>query len=101
MRPETGWPERPSVKMKVQLRGLVMGIERMHPPKYWRDRAEEFRAKANNCAYPETRDALRSVANNYDDLARSAEQIRRTAEARLAQEYADDQRELNGSSAAR
>lgn len=48
-----------------------MGIERMHSPKYWRDRAEEFRAKANNCAYSETREALRSVAKNYDDLARS------------------------------
>ncbi|MCK1344517.1 MULTISPECIES: hypothetical protein [unclassified Bradyrhizobium] len=72
-----------------------MGIERMHSPKYWRDRAEELRAKANNCAYPETRDALRAAAKNYDDLARSAEETRRTAEARLAaEEYADDQREL-------
>ncbi|MCK1362936.1 hypothetical protein [Bradyrhizobium sp. 62] len=58
-----------------------MGIERMHSPKYWRDRAEEFRAKADNCEYPDTRDALRNVAKNYDDLARSAEEIRRTAEA--------------------
>lgn len=48
----------------------------MHPPKYWRDRAAEFRAKADHCEYPETRDALRLVAKNYDDLARSAEQIR-------------------------
>lgn len=67
-----------------------MGIERMHSAKYWRARAEEFRAKADNCEYPETRDALRSVAKNYDDLARSAEQIGRTAEARLlAEEYAN------------
>lgn len=66
-----------------------MGIECMHSAKYWRARAEEFRAKADNCEYPETRDALRSVAKNYDDLARSAEQIGRTAEARLvAEEYA-------------
>lgn len=72
-----------------------MGIERMHSPKYWRDRAEEFRAKANNCAYSETREALRSVAKNYDDLARSAEEIRRAAEARLvAEQSAPDQREL-------
>ncbi|MCK1271077.1 MULTISPECIES: hypothetical protein [unclassified Bradyrhizobium] len=72
-----------------------MGIERMHSAKYWRARAEEFRAKADNCEYPETRDALRSVAKNYDDLARSAEQIGRTAEARLvAEEYANDQRGL-------
>jgi hypothetical protein len=68
-----------------------MGIERMRSPKYWLDRAEE----ANNCAYPETREALRTAAKNYDDLARSAEEIRRTAEARVvAGEYADDQREL-------
>jgi hypothetical protein len=72
-----------------------MGIERMHSPKYWRDRAEEFRAKASNCAYSETREALRSVAKNYDDLARSAEEIQRTAEARLvAEQYATDQREI-------
>jgi hypothetical protein len=72
-----------------------MGIERMHSPKYWRDRAEEFRAKANNCADSETREALRSVAKNYDDLARSAEEIQRAAEARLvAEQYAADQREL-------
>ncbi|MCK1583264.1 MULTISPECIES: hypothetical protein [unclassified Bradyrhizobium] len=72
-----------------------MGIERMHSPKYWRKRADEFRAKADNCEYPEARDALRTVAKNYEDLARSAEEIRRTAEARLvAGEYADDQREL-------
>ncbi|MGY3075973.1 hypothetical protein ACVWZZ_002344 [Bradyrhizobium sp. LM6.10] len=30
-----------------------MGIERMHSPKYRRDRAEELRAKTNNCAYAE------------------------------------------------
>jgi hypothetical protein len=72
-----------------------MGIERMRSPKYWRDRAERLRAKANNCASPETREALRTAAKNYDDLARSAEEIRRTAEARVvAGEYADDQREL-------
>lgn len=72
-----------------------MGIERMHPPRYWRERAEEFRAKADNCARPETRDALRAVARNYDDLARSAEEVRRTAEARLvAEQCADDQRQL-------
>lgn len=35
-----------------------MGVERMHPPKYWRDRAEEFRAKADHCEYPEMRFAL-------------------------------------------
>lgn len=58
-----------------------MGIERMHSPKYWRNRAEEFRAKADNCEYPETRDALRTVAKNYEELARSAEQIRTVQQA--------------------
>jgi hypothetical protein len=72
-----------------------MGIERMHSPKYRRDRAEELRAKTNNCAYAETRDALRTAAKSYDDLARTAEEIRRTAEARVvAEEYADDQLQL-------
>lgn len=61
--------------------GAFAGIERMRSPRYWQNRAEEFRVKADNCAYPETRDALRAVAKNYDDLARSAEQIRRIAEA--------------------
>jgi hypothetical protein len=74
---------------------LATGIERMHSPKCWRPRAEEFRAKADNCEHPEARDALRSVAKNYDDLARSAEETQRTAEVRLvAEEYANDQRGL-------
>ncbi|WP_368507388.1 hypothetical protein [Bradyrhizobium lupini] len=52
-----------------------MGTERMHPPRYWRMRAEEFRTKADNCEYPETRDVLRKVAQNYDELARRAARI--------------------------
>ncbi|MCK1396853.1 hypothetical protein IVB45_26040 [Bradyrhizobium sp. 4] len=52
-----------------------MGAERMHPPRYWRMRAEEFRTKADNCEYPETRDVLRKVAENYDELARRAARI--------------------------
>lgn len=52
-----------------------MGAERMHPPRYWRMRAEEFRTKADNCEYPETRDVLRKVAQNYDELARRAARI--------------------------
>jgi hypothetical protein len=52
-----------------------MGAERMHPPRYWRMRAEEFRTKADNCEYPETRDVLRQVAKNYDELARRAARI--------------------------
>jgi hypothetical protein len=47
-----------------------MGIERMHPPRYWEMRAEEFLAKADNAEHRQTKDALRRVAENYDDLAR-------------------------------
>ncbi|WP_439360987.1 hypothetical protein [Bradyrhizobium sp. DASA03007] len=53
-----------------------MGIERMHPPKYWRMRAEEFRAKADNCESSEAKRALHRVAANYEALAQGAEQIR-------------------------
>jgi len=59
----------------VSTRGLAMGIERMHSAKYWRMRAEEFRTKADCCEFPQTRDTLRQVANNYEQLARNAEQI--------------------------
>ncbi|OSI19539.1 hypothetical protein [Bradyrhizobium canariense] len=52
-----------------------MGVERMHSPKYWRMRAEEFRTKADNCEFPQTRETLRQVAENYEQLARSAEQV--------------------------
>lgn len=53
-----------------------MGIERMHSPHYWEMRAEEFRAKADNCEHPETRRSLRNVAKTYEELARRAEQVR-------------------------
>lgn len=53
-----------------------MTVERMHPPRYWRMRAEEFRTKADNCEQARTRESLRKAAKAYDDLARSAEQIR-------------------------
>lgn len=55
---------------------LAMGIERMRPPKYWRMRAEEFRTKADNCEFPETRESLRKVAKTYEVLASRAEKIR-------------------------
>jgi len=81
-----------------------MGVERMHPPKYWRMRAEEFRTKADNCKFLETKATLLEVANNYDELAKRAEQIvtiseldERTSQARgVAQQYDDDQRALRG-----
>jgi hypothetical protein len=63
-----------------------MSIERRHSPEHWRDRAKEIRAKADNCEYPETRDALRNTAECYDALARSIENIRTV---RLLMEKAD------------
>jgi hypothetical protein len=54
---------------------VAMGVERSHPPKYWRMRAEEFRTKADNCEHPQVKDTLRQAAKNYDELARRAEQI--------------------------
>ncbi|MCK1427451.1 hypothetical protein [Bradyrhizobium sp. 87] len=81
-----------------------MGVERMHSPKYWRMRAEEFRTKADNCEFPDTAAALRQVAKNYEDIARQAQQLlvaeqtrkrRRRLEARgVAQEFLDDPRPI-------
>jgi hypothetical protein len=53
-----------------------MRIERMHPPRYWQMRAEEFRTKADNAEHLLVRATLRNIAQTYDDLARRAEQIR-------------------------
>lgn len=58
-----------------------MGIELMHSPKYWRMRAEEFRAKADNCEHREPKEALRRAANAYDELAHRAVKIRTVQEA--------------------
>ena len=77
-----------------------MGIERMRSPKYWLMRAEEFYTKADNCQYPQTKAALRQAAENYEQLARRAQQIldaeqasaRRFEPGRVAQEYAGDRR---------
>ncbi|MHC2622898.1 hypothetical protein ACVIW2_004930 [Bradyrhizobium huanghuaihaiense] len=58
-----------------------MGIEKMHPPKYWRDRAEEFRAKADNCEHKRVKEPLRKIAKTYDDIARRSELIRTVQDA--------------------
>jgi hypothetical protein len=58
-----------------------MGIERMHSPKYFRTRAEEFRTKADNCEHRDTRESLRRVAENYEQLARCAERVRTAQDA--------------------
>ncbi|WFU42103.1 hypothetical protein QA640_06310 [Bradyrhizobium sp. CB82] len=52
-----------------------MGIERMHSPKYWRMRAEEFRTKADNAEHRQTEASLRNAAREYDELARRAEKV--------------------------
>ncbi|MEK9284519.1 MULTISPECIES: hypothetical protein [unclassified Bradyrhizobium] len=61
-----------------------MGVERMHRPKYWQMRAEEFHAKADNCEHRQTKDSLRKVAQAYDDLARRARQIRTVEDLEVA-----------------
>lgn len=53
-----------------------MGIERQHTPQYWRNRAEEFHAKADSAEHRQTKETMRKAAQVYEDLARRAEQIR-------------------------
>ena len=53
-----------------------MGIEKMHPQRYWEMRAEEFRAKSDNCEHKHVKESLRKIADTYDDLARRAKLIR-------------------------
>jgi hypothetical protein len=59
----------------VRFKDLAMGIERMHSPKYWLIRAEEFHSKADNCEHVQARATLRQVAKNYEEIARRAQQI--------------------------
>ena len=54
----------------------VMGIERLHTPRYWRKRAEEFRTKADGAEQGEVKASLIKIAQHYDDLAHRAEKIR-------------------------
>ncbi|WP_439370910.1 hypothetical protein [Bradyrhizobium sp. DASA03120] len=58
-----------------------MGIERNFTPKYFRDRAEEFRAKAANCEHPQTKESLHRVAKSYDQMARRSKMIRTVQDA--------------------
>jgi hypothetical protein len=61
--------------------GIMGSVERFHSPKYFRNRAEEFRAKADNCEHDQVRKSLRKVAKNYDELAKRAELIRTVQDA--------------------
>jgi len=45
-------------------------------PKHWRDRAEEVRSLADQMSDPQTRRMLVSVADDYEKLAKRAEQRR-------------------------
>jgi len=54
----------------------MVPLERLRPVNYWRKRAEEFRAKADNLEHDEPRASLQKLARFYDDLARRAENIR-------------------------
>lgn len=58
-----------------------MGIEKMHPPKYWEMRAEEFRAKSDKCEHKQVKESLREIANTYDGLAQRAKLIRTVQDA--------------------
>jgi hypothetical protein len=46
----------------------------LQDPGYWRDRAEETRAKAESLAYRNSRERLLKIAEEYDRLAIYAEQ---------------------------
>jgi len=59
----------------------VMGIAKLYPPKHWETRAEEFRAKADNCEHKQVKESLHKIAKAYDDLARRAKLIRTVQDA--------------------
>ncbi|HXS42077.1 MAG TPA: hypothetical protein VN766_17940 [Stellaceae bacterium] len=44
---------------------------------FYRHRAREVRETAETCRYPEIREQLRAIAEQYDALARIAEEPRR------------------------
>jgi hypothetical protein len=47
----------------------------MSNPTYWRKRAEETRAKADSFVHRASRESLLKIAEEYDRLARHAEQV--------------------------
>jgi hypothetical protein len=54
-----------------------MGIERSFPPDYFRKRAEEMRAKADNLTGRQSKQTLLKAAKSYDKMADNAEKIRK------------------------
>ena len=45
----------------------------LHSPEYWRSRAEEGRAEADNMRDEGSRSAMRSVIHMYDSLAQASQ----------------------------
>jgi hypothetical protein len=48
-------------------------------PEYWRNRAEEVRARADEALDPHIRDVLLRIANDYEHLAKRAEERQRSS----------------------
>jgi hypothetical protein len=46
----------------------------MRPPEYWRDKAEEARNMAGEMTNEDSQQTLLGIAQQYEDLARLAEQ---------------------------
>ena len=46
----------------------------MRPPKYWREKAEEARNMASEMTSEASQETLLAIAEQYEDLARLAEQ---------------------------
>ena len=51
-------------------------------PKHWRDRAEEVRSLADQMSDPTTRRMLEGVADDYENLAKGAEERKAVSMAR-------------------
>jgi hypothetical protein len=53
-----------------------MPSSHLNDPEYWRDRAKEARAMAENIADPGSKQKMLEVAANYEHLAKRAEDRR-------------------------
>jgi hypothetical protein len=48
-------------------------------PEYWRARAEETRTLAETMRYTDTRTVLSTIADDYERIAKAAEEMRKRA----------------------
>ena len=62
----------------------------LNDPKHWRDRADETRAKADDCFREETKQRMLRIAYEYDRLADVAAERLRSDAALLKGELAKD-----------